>query len=330
MAVIRCCGFEWGSVSELDYCDASISTAQKRSGTYSLYTYGSQGQLYFTASNEIYFQTAVYFTGFVTDSPILLLTGETHSDNILSVSTSASNQLKFYVGDVAAPWIPACTTNISLGINSWYLLEIHAKVDSVAGFIEARINGLTECTFYGNTKPATAAAFDGATFQAVSFSAGKYWDDIIIHDTTGATNNSWVSGNRIVLLRPTAAGSITGWTASAGSNYQCVDEVPPSSTDYVKSSYAMQQDLYNAGDLPAAAYSVEYIRSDLWLQKIAGSTTSQIQHAIKPPQGTTFSAVKEVATSWTLLKEGYEVNPQTTLAWTVSDVNALEIGMRSA
>ena len=61
-------------------------------------------------------------------------------------------------------------------------------------------------------------------------------DDLYVLDGTASTpaNNDFLGDVRVEGLDPNAAGSNAAWTPSAGANYACVNETPPTDdTSYV-------------------------------------------------------------------------------------------------
>ena len=108
--------------------------------------------------------------------------------------------------------------------------------------------------YTGDTKIATGTA-KVYEVRAGSFAGvgALFYDDIVLNDTTGSFFNSWPNGLKIhKVSAPTSSGYYSQWTpVGATINYQCIDETPPTATDYVQGNYG-SKDSYSFGDSPAS------------------------------------------------------------------------------
>jgi len=147
-------------------------------------------------------------------------------------------------------------------------------------------------------------------------------------DGSGAVNNDFLGDTKSETLRPTGAGTATGWTPSTGSNWQNVDDTAPNDdADYNSTSTAGATDTFALGDLattPAAIYGVQAcveIRKD-----DAGSRSAAL---VLRSGGTAYvGATQSVLDAYTVLREIWEADPATGLPWTAAAVNNLEVGYR--
>lgn len=331
MAMIRACGFEWGSGGELDYYSVSgggISTAWSRTGTYSFSSYitNGDGRLFFLPKSEIYAQVACHIMG---NSPGLNyiwlgFLGGGNSSFAFTFAVDATSHISCYTGNGSSL---KCTGTFPVVRDQDFLFEVHLKIDGINGCIETRVNGLTDSTFYGNTLT-SPTSMDTIRF-AYSYNATWFYDDVIVNDTTGTLNNSWPDGAKVLLLSPNAVGSTSQWnvTPPGTTHYLTVNETPPTSTGYVSSTTSGALELFGVVDTPANTGQVLFVSVDTWLQRVPGSTTSNVYTVTNCPQGLQLSQ-KTPATSFTLYRDQYELNPKTSSRWAVVDVNALEIGAK--
>lgn len=143
-----------------------------------------------------------------------------------------------------------------------------------------------------------------------------------------------------VILRPNAPGDLCqlGWqTGDACPNhYLNVDEVTPDgNTTVVKPSGGQQSqtisDLYNLENLPGGAMAITNVRVYQLTRKNHTSVSARSRNLIKTggviyegsnitPSST--SAFNAYTTDWA-------INPQTGVAWTEADINALQVGIKS-
>jgi hypothetical protein len=126
-----------------------------------------------------------------------------------------------------------------------YFLAFDIKIDSSDGWVNFYKDFDLELSYEGNTGNAniTSAAYGTYTDMGVT-GAHFRWDDAYIDDTTGEVAAANPPQYRYYLLTPNGAGNYTQWTPSAGNNYQCVDEVPPSGSDFVQAITADKLDSY--------------------------------------------------------------------------------------
>lgn len=81
-------------------------------------------------------------------------------------------------------------------------------------------------------------------YDDVKFS-GNLFDDFYVADTTGSVNNDFIGPCKVRYFLPASNGDTNTWTASAGSNYQCVDDaIPFNTTDYVSTTGVGNKDNY--------------------------------------------------------------------------------------
>jgi hypothetical protein len=178
----------------------------------------------------------------------------------------------------------------ALATGAYYFLEFKVKVSSTVGTIEVRKDGAIAFTFSGNTR----------------------------NGGTGLISS-------------------TGWTPSAGSNWDCVSDpvatTTPLTTDYVSNATLGTVDTYTLADSAQATTRLCYgVASYAYADKAAAGA-----RALKLIQE--LSAVR-IETGAQVLKYSAEGGPQylrfprsldpSGAAWTVTNVNSLQIGQRVA
>ena len=151
------------------------------------------------------------------------------------------------------------------------------------------------------------------------------FDDLYICDQSGGVNDDFLGDVKVVTLYPSGAGNSTDWTASAGSNYQCVDETQGNGdTDYVSESTAGDHDTYAFGNISDSG-TVIGIQTNMYARKDDAGTREVA--AVVRSGGTDYDgATVALSTSYAILWEVRETDPATTSAWDITGVNALEAG----
>jgi hypothetical protein len=227
------------------------------------------------------------------------------------------------------------TSSTQLLYNQWYYIEIHMLLDATSGVATLKIDGLSQFTFSGSTTP-SATTIDlfylvGNISGVSTTTSAYYWaDDIVVNDITGVNNNSWPNGAKIVLLFPTGRGYSSQWEKMAHlDNYENVDNFPSlDPVDYLLTNLNERLDLYLINDLPIDAFSVATARIDAWALKNSGSDI-MLNLALRTGDVTFLSIDHELGVSYALYQWLHQMNPGTSINWTVADVNNLQGGMRS-
>jgi hypothetical protein len=336
MAIVIATGAEYNTLLELDaYAGTWIGSSNPapRSGSY---YFAQQAWSYYghywlknfpAALSEYFMQFAFYCTYGGNAGPIIRL--RNGGATLATVQFPGDNTFKLYVGD-SATLVGSTGALFSGGI--WYTLEIHHKVASSGGVIELRVNGITLISFTGNTNPGGLNTVNNICSSNLSGgnSQSLIYDDIIVNDTTGPVNNSWVNGARIILLRPNGAGTYSQLAPSSGANYACVNEMPPSMTSYVLGNVNGLKDTYAFPDVAADGRIIQAIKVDNFALKTGAPATNNLKGVIRTNGGDYVGSNLAVPTAMAMLPTYWELNPATGQPFTVAEINALEAGAQLA
>jgi hypothetical protein len=224
------------------------------------------------------------------------------------------------------------TTSVALTQNVYAYIEVLLTIHNTTGVVTIRVNGTTCLSLTGqNTRAGGANAWNELRVGGACCTAPIEWnyDDLYVLDGAGAAPvNTFLGDCRVDACADTAPGANTGWTPSAGANWQCVDDATPNGdTDYTAATTIGMTDTFVAADMPVAGATIYGVQHCLTVKKMdagAASIAPVVRHAgvdypgadLNP--GTTYAVVSQIAT----------VNPGTGLQWTVAGVNAAEFGYR--
>jgi len=152
------------------------------------------------------------------------------------------------------------------------------------------------------------------------------WDDAIL------TVDDWPGNVRIQGGVPNEAGSSTEWDPSTGNNFECVNEVPPSDTDFNSTNVSDELDMYGMTPL-VETYPIESI---LGIQlsaraKLEGTATPKdLQLAILSGATYDYSSNKQVEDdTYKWPSQVWSLNPATGKPFTPAEINSLQIGIKS-
>lgn len=137
--------------------------------------------------------------------------------------------------------------NTPLVSNAPYLIEARFVIGQ-NGIAQVKIGGVLDIDFAGDTRNQASNTITSASVGTSANTSGatNYYDHVVIDDA------EWIGDGDVLLLVPNGAGTYSDLTPSAGVNYQCVDEFPPSDSDYVSSNTPEVKDSYVKAALPTA------------------------------------------------------------------------------
>jgi hypothetical protein len=222
--------------------------------------------------------------------------------------------------------------------DGWHALEFRYQATSfTAGIAEVWVDGNQVINFSGDII-GSAGLFSvqlihigTMTGPIVVVPLGSYlaFDDVAINDTAGSLNNGRPGDGRVLLLSPTGAGTTTQLTrggTDTGANWSQVNETPGSMVQYVGSATVGQRDLYTLADIGVAASGINVVEAIALAQNSdvgAGSLAPTVKSGVTTNEATAIG----LATTPGYVVGRWETDPNTSAAWTVAAVNALEGGV---
>lgn len=340
MALLFMDGFEHYATADIDkkwtaVTSVTIGSNTGRRGGFGAYLNSTTDNLSKTLPSSYstiivgfaYKPTAVNANGHI----IVLREGTT---NHISLRVNTSGKLEIIRDPTSAASILA-TSNTTLSANTWYYIELKATIsDSPGGATEVKINGSTDSgltltstdTRNGGTSGVVDRVFFGYTSGAAN-SSTFYLDDIYVCDTSGSTNNNFLGDCRVDTIFPSGAGNYTDFTPSTGSNYTCVDESAPNTTDYVSSATSGHRDSYAFGDLAGLSSQTVYgVQVNAYSQKSDAGARSLGTMARLSSTNSDGTGVA-LPTSYSYISQVYETDPASA-AWTETNVNSAEFGVK--
>ncbi len=308
----------------------TASTTVKRTGTYSYKMTSGLNAYHIIATpvTEAFFRVPFYIGGGETGK---LFSWGIDGTELGSIRLNGSTRhLDAYVG---ASSVASGSTTIN--DITFYVMEIHIKIADASGDLEVKLDGVLplEIDFSGDTKPdANTTLNNFGVLRSGYTTSALYYDDLAMNDTIGSVDNSWCGDGHIIALVPNANGDVTQLVGSDGNqtdNYLLVDELPYNSdTDYVVGSGIGQYDLYNLS--ASGLSSVTILR--VWPESRSRKTNAEagkIALMFKTNGVEYTQSGKNLLTSYTaIIGSGYLTNPQTGIAWTIAELDALQIGVK--
>jgi hypothetical protein len=218
--------------------------------------------------------------------------------------------------------------------NSWHWVEVKVTLgtDNTSGVAVVRVNDSTVISVTGQD------FFNALTSRITSFlivgpnGTGGVTDvrvdDMIIMDGSGAAMNDFIGDTRIETLRPDGDGAVVDWTASAGADYQCVDETTANDdTDYISSNVPGQESRFSFADLSSNPSSIDLIQVRIRARKDNAGTRS-IRGVVNSDGNEEVGPTLGLSTEYSWLRAGaFLTNPDGDDAWDGPAVDDLEVGV---
>jgi hypothetical protein len=211
--------------------------------------------------------------------------------------------------------------------DQWCYLELYYKLDGSSGEFTAKVDGIQVAQITGDTQN-SSSYITKITFKAES-SSYYYYDDLIINDTNGSVNNYWTGQPKLALATVNGAGTNTEWSASTGNNYECVDEIPPSTADYTytPTTSGVYLDTYNITN-PLSTTNV--INNVVLIHLANVDSGNSIFYPALYVNGSDYVGASGILVEAVKLYQSvWKQNPDTSSDWTYSDITNLEIGQKS-
>lgn len=220
---------------------------------------------------------------------------------------------------------------------AWNTLEIKVFQSETAGLITVKVNGVVVMNAEDIGDVGPAASWDNFVIWGVVSGLtqnGFTMGDLIISDDTGATFNDFIGDFRIETAVPDADGTTVDWTRNAGaSDYLAIDDAigsPDDDTTYIESTTAAQ-DAY--ATYPAATLTdvdtIHFIAICSRVRDDAGSAPLQVAHLCENAASVDVGTTKAVAATYEYVIDIFETDPNGSITWTKTSIDAAEYGIRS-
>jgi len=269
---------------------------------------------------------AVYFEN-VTDTHILLTLMDATSVQVQVKQVGAD--FKTYIGAVE---LASAGGAHGMVAGFWYYVEIKVIISATVGFVQIKVDavekvntGADEDTLSTANAYATGVIIGGA--GAGGDASYTYRDDVVIIDGTGSYCNDFIGDVIIEAIAPTGVGSNSAWSPSAGDNYACVDEVPPSTADYVESATVNALDTYLTGDVTPLTGTIFAVVVNAYAMK-TGVATRKIKGACLDTGTTSLGSEETLPAAYSMVQSPMYINARTSAAFTITDVNNGEFGVK--
>lgn len=215
-------------------------------------------------------------------------------------------------------------TSAILPLSSYLHIAVRVFRSTSAGTIDIWFNNASVLSVSGlNTGGGGTTVVN---IQGGSALTSMRISDLIVQASDTATDEP-VGDLAVTNLMPIGAGTHTDFgVTGAAANWAAVDESPPDGdTSFVASNTVGAKDSYAMADLPSSVAAVIAVAPKYAVRKTDAGTRTWAP--LLRIGGTDYVGTTQTpGTSYAQAFQVYETNPHTGAAWTVADVNALEVG----
>jgi hypothetical protein len=330
MSIVRLwqSGLETGSLDEFSLTAGTpaASTAQKNTGNYSLLCNANSEYGLVTISPIRQVRVGFFFNPMTistsTEVQILDLR-ESDGTQLVGIHQKGTTANSPLILDVAGT-----DQDTEIGANTpstWFHLLIDVYIDSSSGWATVYKDGIEILSFSGNTGNADIEQVLFGFPSSVN-GGNQYWDDMYIDNTSG--EGAAQSGPILYFysVTPNADGNYSQWLGSDGdstNNYQLVDEIPPSDSDYVVTTGTNNLDSYNMSTFTLDTGEViEAIIPTVRVKRT--STTEQIVLGSRLSSTDLLGVVQDPGTSFDYLFQRLTGTPAGA-NWQQSDLDSVEL-----
>jgi hypothetical protein len=229
----------------------------------------------------------------------------------------------------------ATSTN-ALSAATTYYIEVKVLISDTVGTVEVKVNGSSTnwINITGqDTKNTANATANAVALSGASSGGNTDFDDLYVCDGAGSVNNDWLGDVRVDCYMPDGNGNSSQLTGSDGNstdNYLLVDEASQNGdTDYVQSATVNQKDTYTFADMSHTPSSIFGTQLNMISKKDDSGTRSIA--AVTRSAGTDYDgSTQALGTTYVDNRDLREVDPATSAAWTRTNLNSAEFGVKVA
>lgn len=332
MTTVNICGWEGGDTSEVlaNGGTFSVQSTTKRTGTFALRCNPASNTAGFNTFGRIsvtglhggmsdvteQFYTFYFRFGSIPSGTVRFAkVGVAGGAELVRLNCDSS-------GNITITGTTTSSVIATISAGTWYLMELRATISATCG---AKINGGSERTVTGNANASNHLCLGREiTTEAVAFDC--YYDDMSINNTAPS------GAGEVRQILPTGVGNYTGWVTGTGTTFAECDEVPHNSdTDYIAvpstegntaKTFAMQ-DCITVGIVG----TIRCVKNTAVLRTESTTSSSSIGVRIRSGSTDNNSSASEVLTTYQRISKMHDNNPDGSVPWTRSALDAVECGV---
>jgi hypothetical protein len=247
-----------------------------------------------------------------------------YGSTLCSIGIEVGGDLEVHRGVWSDPLIDSVDVSSMFSDREWHYWEFRVVCDDTVGEYEVWLDDVSIIS--GTGVDLNDTTINPTTIYAASIYCGfseETWIDDLYVDTTTRHKDC-----RIVSLHPDGAGNYSEWTASAGSNFECVDDTTDitDDTDYVKTQGQGNKDSYTFDDTTLST-EIKGIQIISCARKEGLGGRTDIKNFVRIGPTDFVGDPITLAEGYLCQRTIMNVNPSTLLPWQTSDIDDAEFGV---
>jgi hypothetical protein len=209
-------------------------------------------------------------------------------------------------------------TGYMLG-NSFNRLDVQISNFNGTGSVSVYWNGAFVVTYSGSLTISGITDLDSVFFSATNGTGYQQFSEIIVadEDTRAFTG--------LMTMVPTGAGTTDDWIGA----YTDVNEREIDNSTFVYTDTVSQDEQFNLTDLPSGSFGIRAVVATAKVTSTAGATATKVALGFKSGGSVAVGTSQSTTTAWETKHQIFAQNPVTSADWAQSDMNALQIDLRS-
>jgi hypothetical protein len=220
------------------------------------------------------------------------------------------------------------TGSKQIGDNQFHWIEMKLNIANSSNLQRVLVDGVSDINVTANLAGASGQSLTTLGFTDNFTGVGTLDDIIAYDDTTGCptTSDFPLGPRRIVTCFPNGDSAVQFAPNAGGTNYTQVDEAgADDDTTYVQGATG-QQDLYDFQDLPYTPADISGVMLNVrWENPGAGTVNGQLIGKSSSTQRNG-SSILVPAAYGPVAQQEFGVDPNTSAAWTASNLNSAKFG----
>lgn len=262
----------------------------------------------------------------------------------ISVEFGQYGIIQVWRGKAIGGTLLATTPAVAYLMDTWFSWEVGYKIDPTVGYVTVKINagvptyltGIVVALTNVNTQATSHNTSDSYALEACNHDSGNRIviytvTDFYVDDVAGAQNNDFLGCVRTQYSLTIGPGAVTGLSiggsSPAATNWQSVQDTALDEAQYVFAPFSGGAGLYdlyamnplvNQGPIFGVQTRVAMRQDD----------ATQIEGGVVVKSGATTvdGAPRLLNETYTYIKDIFELDPNTGLAWLYGAVNSLQMG----
>jgi len=315
-----------------------ISSTHSRTGTYALKCFGGPGVVERSTARRVLgaSKLAVGCGYGVYPDALPSVNGtwgmsirDSANDNILKVSVESDGSLGFYKG---SGYTLIARSDPIVTAASWSHIEVKCVIDNVVGSIDAQVNGISVFSLTNQnlgTNAATQLTFGCFAGSGSGTTVDFYFDDIVVWDTAGSINNTFLGTQRVETIFPTSDTAVADFSKTGSANgYACINNVPPDDdTTYLAAAVVNNKSEFGVGSLPANVSAIVGVFVHT-LAKLSDAGTGNLQVSLVSGVSVSDGPDKVLTSGYQYHGGVHQLDPATSAAWTKAGVEAAKLRLK--